>query len=180
MPSCWTSLLVCKKSRKDTRRSTNTIGVQAQVSMDLAEHSLPSLRITTERASMGTKSISLVALSKKKSQNTMPTPAQEPLSFNSSSFSSISKNSSFQFFKPERQCPSVFSAWSNPEQPPPINQFRRSGIVWPECLLPINKADPFIVPLNARWPKLKPVTPASKTRSLIRTRSRPAALHEGL
>ena len=180
MPSCWTSLLMCRKNRKDTRKSTNTIGIQTQLPKELPSHALPSVRVTTERVSLGEKSVSLIALSKKQSQFSALASAKEPLSFNSSSFSSISKNSSFQFFKPERQCPSVFSGWSNPERPPPIDRSRRSGIVWPDCLVTMNRADPFVLPQDTKWPRLKPVTPASKTRSLVRTRSRPAAHQEGL
>ena len=73
------------------------------------------------------------------------------LSFHSSSFSSLSHLSSVRFFKPD---PTVLSG--------------HSGIVWPECFNTREQTGPFVVGRNSRWPRLKPVTPAAKARSVVR------------
>ena len=174
MPSCWTNLLLCRKSRKTMRRSTTTVGIQTEAAKAMPEQGLPSVRFTTGRVSMAGNSVSSLGFSKKPPQAVASAPANELLSFNSGSFSSISKNSSVHFFKPERQCPSVLVGWSNFESP--VERSRRSGIVWPNSAV----NDPFIFAQNTPWPRLKPVTPAGKARSLVRTRSRPAAFQESL
>ena len=143
MRSCWTRMILCRKTRKGTQKSTNVVSSQTEWEQ---EARLPSLRIMTERRITTRKSAS-VSLSKR-----LPS-VQEPGSINSLN----SQNSSLHRLKS-----AAFPDWNNPE----VSSQNSRGIVWPESRMD----NPFVLARDARWPKLRPVTPKTNARSLGPTR----------